>query len=180
MAPTIHPAAAALGEFVGTWSGGGTGQLPGGDPFAWTEELEVGHAGAPALWFRQRTRRPDGSPFHAEDGWIRTPPELQDVDGTGTWVELVVASPTGVVEALDGMVTSEGGATTLDASSTTVARTAAAGLVLQTRRRWVVAGDELRVDFWMATPAHPTRFHHLTGRYERAGTTVHEPSEDTP
>lgn len=189
MAPTIHPAASALGGFVGSWSGGGTGQLPGGDPFTWTEQLEVGHAGTPALWFRQRTRRPDGSPFHAEDGWVRTPPELQGVDGAGTRVELAVASPTGIVEVLDGVVTVDGGTTTLDATSTSVARTAAAGLVLSTRRRWQAVDDELRVDFWMATPAHPTRFHHLTGRFVRddvaaavpsPGTSVPVATKDTP
>ena len=166
MPPSPHPLVQPLLGLVGTWLGEGTGQLPGGAPFRWRERLDVGHGGTPALWFRQRTTRPDGSPFHAEDGWIRVPPELQVPDGPGR-VELAVTSPTGVLEALAGTADRSDVGVVLDASSTTVVGTDAAASVLATRRRWELVDDRLTCLFWMATPAHPDTFHHLTATFER-------------
>lgn len=170
MPPSPHPLVEPLLGLVGTWRGDGVGSLPGGDPFHWAERLEVGHGGTPALWFRQRTTRPDGTPFHAEDGWVRVPPELPP-DGQGhRRVELAVASPTGVLEALDGTVetaVAAPSAIVLDASSTTTSATTVAATVAATRRRWTLSGDTLTVEFWMATPAHPEMFHHLTARLRR-------------
>lgn len=174
--PVPHPLVTPFAGLVGTWVGDGVGRLPGRDEFTWRERFEVGHAGTPALWFRQRTRRPDGSPFHPEDGWVRLPPELQGdavagalVDrGVAARAEVVVASPTGIVETLAGDLLPADDGCLLDVSSTTVARTPAAGEVLATRRRWTLTGDRLVTEFWMATPAEPDGFHHLTATLHRA------------
>lgn len=166
--PDPHPLLGPLAGLLGTWAGEGTGQLPGESPFTWRERLHLDHVGTPALSLRQRTTRPDGSPFHAEDGWLRVPPELQD-DAVDQWqVELAVTSPTGILEALAGTVRTTGpGGLELDVASTGLARTPAAGEVLATRRRWRRDGDALVVEFWMATPAHRDLFHHLTAHLHR-------------
>ncbi len=166
--PEPHPLLGPLTAAVGAWQGDGTGHLPGAPEFTWHERLVCATPGTPVLSFSQRTTRPDGSPFHAEDGWVRVPPELQtDGDGVAA-VEVAVASPTGVVEALAGTLRPTTDGFVLDASSTTVAGTPAAGRVHETRRRWTWDGEELVIDFWMATPGHPDRFHHLTTRLRRA------------
>ncbi len=163
---TPHVLLGPLAGLIGTWVGGGTGQLPERDTFAWRERLTVEHAGTPVLAFHQRTTRGDGTPFHAEDGWIRVPPELQH-DGQDPVVELAVTSPTGILEAMSGAARTMEDGCELDAISTDVSRTAAAGHVLSTRRRWRLDGDLLTIDFWMATPNDPEQFHHLTSRLER-------------
>lgn len=165
--PDPHPLLGPLGELVGTWVGDGVGHVPGEPDFTWRERLVLATPGTPTLSFRQRTTRPDGSPFHAEDGWVRVPPELQRDDGAAR-VELAVTSPTGVLEALAGTLTTTAEGVVLDAMSTAVVGTPGARTVHETRRRWTFSDDELVVEFWMATPAHPVRFHHLTTRLQRA------------
>lgn len=166
-----HPLLGPLAELVGTWVGEGTGHLPDQPDFAWSERLEIGHVGTPALAFHQRTTRPDGGPFHAEDGWVRVPAELQEDQPAGQWqVELAVTSPTGILEALSGTLRTLPDGFELAASSAMLARTPAAGQVIDTRRRWTWDGAGLTVEFWMATPTHPEPFHHLTARLHRRTT----------
>lgn len=164
--PRPHPLLGPLGDVVGTWEGDGNGTLPGTDDFTWHEVLQITTPGTPVLAWSQRTTRPDGSPFHAEDGWLRVPPELQTDDGP-TRVELAVTSPTGILEACAGTLEVDGAGWVVDASSTSIARTDAAGRVTSTRRRWALEGHVLVVDFWMSTPRLPDTFHHLTVRLER-------------
>lgn len=166
--PEPHPLLGPLGPLVGVWAGEGTGQLPGQPDFSWHERLRIEHVGTPAIAFHQRTRRPDGGPFHAEDGWVRVPPELQDDAAADTRrVELAVTSPTGILEALAGTLRPTPEGFELEASSEMLARTPAAGQVLDTRRRWTYDGQALTIEFWMATPTHPEPFHHLTARLHR-------------
>ncbi len=163
-----HPLLGPLAAVVGTWEGRGTGRLPGEPAFAWQEHLRCATPGTPVVSFQQRTTRPDGSPFHAEDGWVRVPPELQSDGGGTAAVEVAVTSPTGVIEALAGTLSTTPTGFVLDVASTVVAGTPAAGKVNETRRRWTLDGDELTIDFWMATPRHPERFHHLSTTLHRA------------
>lgn len=159
----VHPDLRAAAPLVGTWTGDGEGHFPGLDDFAWTERMDVVSSGAPALSWRQRTRRPDGSPFHAEDGWLRLPPAAPD--GTA---ELTVAQPTGIIEAHAGTLVVDGDGLVLDVSATAVAGTPTARTVRATRRRWRLVGDELHVDMWMATPRVPELTHHLVAVLHRA------------
>lgn len=166
--PEPHPLLGPLADLVGTWVGEGTGRLPGQPDFTWHERLRIEHVGTPALAFHQRTTRPDGGPFHAEDGWIRVPPELQEDQPEGLrQVELAVSSPTGILEALTGTLRTTPVGFELEASSAMLARTPAAGQVIDTRRRWTSDGTMVTIEFWMATPTHPEPFHHLTARLER-------------
>lgn len=166
--PDPHPLLGPLAEVVGTWTGAGTGHLPDQPDFTWQERLRIETVGMPTLSFHQRTTRPDGSPFHAEDGWIRVPPELQgDALGDPRRVEVAVTSPTGILEALAGTLHTTEQGFVMEADSTMLASTPAAGQVTETRRRWTWDGATLQVTFWMATPAHPEPFHHLTAHLHR-------------
>ena len=163
MPATPHPALAPLGALVGTWVGQGEGHFPTIEPFAWRERMEVAASPKPVLAFRQRTTTPDGSaPMHAEDGWVRVLP-----DGPEDACELVVAQPTGLVEAHAGTWVRDGDALVLDWTSGTVAGTPSAVTVLGTRRRWVLREDLLVVDLWMATEAVVDLTHHLTAHLRR-------------
>lgn len=173
--PDAHPLLGPLAELVGTWEGTGTGRLPGQPDFSWQEQLRVATPGTPVLSFQQRTTRPDGTPFHAEDGWVRVPPELQEDQPAGrARVELAVTSPTGILEALSGTLQQADDGVAgfvMEATSAMLARTPAAGRVTETRRRWTWDGEVLVVEFWMATPEHPQPFHHLTAHLHRTHST---------
>lgn len=166
--PDPHPLLGPLADVLGAWEGEGTGRLPGHPDFSWHERLRIETPGTPALAFHQRTTRPDGSPFHAEDGWVRVPPELQQGEPAGRRrVEMAVTSPTGILEALDGAAEPTPDGFVLEVASVMLAGTPAAGHVLETRRRWTWDGGTLTVAFWMATPDHPEPFHHLTAHLQR-------------
>jgi len=154
----LHPDLDGLAGLVGTWSGPGEGHFPTTDDFAWDERMEVlAPPGRPVLAFRQRTTRPDGTPFHAEDGWVRVVP-----DG----LELTVAQPTGIVEVHAGSLATTDGVV-CDWTSTAVVGTPTARTVVAVRRCWQLVGDDLRLDLWLHTPAVDELTHHLTARLAR-------------
>src|SRR5262245_4325086 len=92
--PALHPDVEALACLLGRWSGEGEGHYPTIEPFAYREEITLGHSGKPFLAYRQATVRVDtGMPAHAEMGYLR---------GVGPGqVELVIAHPTGVAEVAE-------------------------------------------------------------------------------
>ena len=95
MTDALHPAIRPLAFLLGTWKGAGRGDFPTAHPFEYGEEMRIGHAGKPFLFYEQRTWNPaDGTPLHSEAGYFR----ISD-DGT---VEFVVAQPTGIAEVLLG------------------------------------------------------------------------------
>ena len=149
----VHPALGALADLVGTWEGEGTGEYPTIAPFTYRETVVLSASGRPFLAYSQRTRRSDSDePLHAESGWLRG-----QVDGRA---ELVVAQPTGLVEAAVLTLRSEAGALVLDGDRTPVVRTPGAREVVDVRRRFVLSGDELRYDVWMTWAGHEDA-HHL-------------------
>lgn len=161
----LHPALEGIAGLVGTWQGAGEGHFPTIEPFTWRETMTVAAPpGRPVLAFRQRTLRPDGTPFHAEDGWVRALP-----DGPTGALELTVAQPTGIVEAHAGGHTTDGAAMVCDWTTTAVVGTPGARTVHGVRRRWRLTGDELVLDLWLWTPAVDGLTHHLSARLERTG-----------
>ena len=131
-----------LRPFVGTWRGGGDGEYPTIEPFAYTEELVVAPVpGRPVLTWTSRTRDPEGNPRHAESGFLRP-----GVDG----IELVMAHSFGIVEVAVGAVVAADGGGELGFDSLSLTGTPTAKDVASVRRRYVVDGDELRYDIAMA------------------------------
>jgi THAP4-like, heme-binding beta-barrel domain len=151
--PALHPDVEALACLLGRWSGEGEGHYPTIEPFAYREEITLGHAGKPFLAYRQATVRVDtGLPAHAEMGYLR---------GTGPGrVELVMAHPTGVAEVAEGTVEPTSDGLVLRLLSTSVTRTATAKEVLGIERTLTVAGDVLSYDLSMAAVGQPLQ-HHL-------------------
>ena len=156
--PDLHPAVAALAPLLGNWSGRGSGEYPTIEPFGYTEEVDIGHTGKPFLTYSQRTRSDDGSPLHAETGYIRMPSRGR--------IELVIAQPTGVTEIDEGTVTTHGPELMIHARPTTVGPTAPAKEVLDVARSFRVAGDEMRYTLEMGAVGLPLQ-HHLAATLHR-------------
>jgi hypothetical protein len=138
-APPLHDAIAPLAVLVGTWSGAGRGEYPTIAPFEYFETLTFSHVGKPFLAYTQRTQHQSSrQPMHAEAGyWRMTSPGR---------VELLIASPTGLVEVLEG--TAEAGS--IQVRSTLVGRTSSAKDVTVVERQFHVAGDALSYSVRMA------------------------------
>ncbi|MCY3560939.1 MAG: FABP family protein [bacterium] len=92
-----HPAVAHLAPLVGTWRGGGRGDYPTIEPFEYREEVTIGHVGKPFLAYSQRTKGADGSPLHAESGYLRPAGERG--------LEALIVHPSGISELLLGEAT---------------------------------------------------------------------------
>ncbi len=158
--PELHPSNAELAPLLGVWRGRGEGAYPTIDDFSYNEELTFGHVGKPFVAMSQKTKDATTElPLHAEAGYFR-PQE----DGS---VELLLTQPSGIVEILSGAVTPAESGVEIDLTSTTVVGTPSAKDVSETRRRYVVDGDSLVIDFWMAAVGEPMT-HHLTSRLSRA------------
>ena len=151
--PPAHPALGPLGALVGTWRGDGEGAYPTIERFRYVEELTFAHDGRPVLAYRQRTWDADsGAPLHAESGFLRGP-----ADGRA---ELVVAQPTGLVEAAVLHVSGGADDLVLAGERATLTRTPGARPVEDVRRRLALHAGALHVDLWMTFAGHADT-HHL-------------------
>lgn len=159
--PELHPLNAPLIPLLGAWQGPGEGAYPTIDSFSYDETLSFGHVGKPFVAMNQRTRgRGEGPPLHAEAGYFRP-------QGDGA-IELVLSQPSGIVEILVGTVAETEAGVEVDVSSVGVYTAPSAKLVRETRRRYLVDGDTLTCDFWMAAMGELLT-HHLTSVLNRQG-----------
>jgi hypothetical protein len=158
--PDLHPALEPLAVLVGTWEGEGSGHYPTIDPFTYGERVTFAHTGKPFLTYQQVTwRAEDGSPLHAEVGYLRAVP---GVAIGALAVEWVLAHPTGIAEVEEGRLVGD----TIELTTTTLGRTATAKPVRSLRRQLVLGEDTLRYDLWMAHADIPET-HHLTAQLHR-------------
>lgn len=159
----LHPDVAELAPLLGTWEGGGVGHYPTIEDFAYFEQVVIDHDGQPFLRYEQRTREPvESDSLHTEVGYLRVP----EPGG----VELVVAHATGIVEIQEGTWDGE----QLRVSSNGIGRTSTAKAVRSVRREFVVEGDRLSYDVWMAY-ADVAETHHVSAKLHRAA----EPEEQS-
>ncbi len=151
-----------LAAWAGTWRGDGHGDFPTIDAFDFVEEVVFTATGKPFLAYTQRTRHAvDDRPLHVESGYVRRVGDPDPVHGAVA-VEWVIAQPTGLAETAAGTV-----ADGVISTTTTPHRTPTAVEVRQVRRRYVLDGDALTYDLWMATADVPTTTHHLTATLHR-------------
>lgn len=151
-----HPDLGPLVSLLGTWIGDGDGHYPTIEPFRYVEEVTFGHVGKPFLTYQQRTRHADTQqPLHAETGYLRG---LGDAD-----YELVIAQPTGFTEIHSGTLEADG---VLELRLDHLGRAPTAKPVHRVRRRFVLEGDALVYDLWMAHADTPES-HHLHARLLR-------------
>jgi hypothetical protein len=158
--PPLHEALVPVAGLLGTFTGEGAGDYPTIDAFAYRESVTFAHVGKPFLAYAQRTTHPaTGAPMHAETGYLRVLPEGR--------CELVLAHPTGIVEVEEGTLErGVDGSTTLELRTTAIGTTATAKDVRSLRRRFVLDGDALRYDLWMAHADTPET-HHLRASLHR-------------
>ncbi|MBM7457889.1 FABP family protein [Rhodococcus coprophilus] len=146
-----------LAPFAGRWTGEGEGHYPTIDDFAYTETIELMPLpGKPFLMYVSRTKhRDEGRPLHTENGYLRR---------TGNDVEFLISQPTGFVEIQRSQL-SQG---VLDFTPAVFERSPDAKPVHELKRRFVLDGDTLRYDLWMAHADTPLT-HHLRAELRREG-----------
>ncbi len=152
----LHPQCEPLAPLLGTWQGGGTGQYPTIDDFAYTEELTFAHVGKPFVSMIQRTRNSaTGEPLHSEAGYIRALP--------GGELELTLAQPSGVTEIHLGTVRVTENGLVIELRSEAVGMTPTAKEVTSVRRELTIEDGTLISELWMAAVGHGDLLHHLRG-----------------
>jgi hypothetical protein len=146
--------ATPLDVLVGTWAGTGRGFYPTIEAFSYIEQVTFAAvAGKPFLAYQQRTRHAtEDRPLHAESGYWRWV-------GDGAAAEVILAHPTGIAEILEGPITAIDDGIELVLSSRTVSLSGTAKAVQETRRTFVVAGDELRYRVQMGAMGQPLQDH---------------------
>ncbi|MDD4867470.1 MAG: FABP family protein [Mycobacterium sp.] len=153
MVPALHPNLEALAPLLGTWSGRGTGEYPTIQPFSYREEVVFSHVGKPFLVYAQRTRdAADGTPLHAETGYLRVPNPGQ--------LELVLAHPSGIVEIEVGTYSVSGGVVEMELSTSSIGLAPTAKEVTALARSFRIDGDELSYSLRMGAVGQ-TLQHHL-------------------
>jgi hypothetical protein len=154
--PPLHDALVPVAGLVGVFEGEGRGAYPTIAPFRYRERVSFTHVGKPFLAYQQRTWHPEhGTPMHAESGYLRLP--------AADRVEFVLAHPTGIVEVEQGSF--GGGVLTL--VTTSIGLTDTAKQVRSLRREFVLDGDLLTYDVWMAYDSVPET-HHLHAELQRS------------
>jgi hypothetical protein len=151
----LHPDVGALRFLIGTWRGTGTGVYPTIASFEYTEEvIFIPGPNKPFLAYTQRTwRAGSDEALHTETGYLR---------GFGSErLELVIAQPTGIVEAHTGVLAG----TRLAFAGVAVA-TPAAKQVSATEREIIVTGDRLDYRLAMEAVGQPPQ-HHLAATLTR-------------
>jgi hypothetical protein len=106
--PDLHPALLGLLPFVGVWRGRGGGEYPTIEGFGFAQEVRFSHDGRPFLCYESRAwlLADDGTPIRPsfrEVGWWR--PVLRPDGAASDELEVLLTSPTGIMELYVGRVT---------------------------------------------------------------------------
>jgi hypothetical protein len=167
--PDLHPALLGLLPFVGRWRGRGRGGYPTIDDFDYAQEIRIRHDGRPFLSYQSRAWVLDPQsrpvrPAGRESGWLR-PVLTGATDGTATdEVEMLLTTPTGIVELYYGRVDG----LKVELATDAVMRTATAKEVTAGHRLYGVVEGALLYAYEMAAVGHGLT-PHLSARLTRIG-----------
>ncbi|HEX6500357.1 MAG TPA: FABP family protein [Micromonosporaceae bacterium] len=164
--PDLHPALLGLLPYVGVWRGRGTGGYPTIDDFEFAQEVRFSHDGRPFLHYESRAWliNPDGTPIRPafrEVGWWR--PVMKD-DRPSDELEVLLSSPTGIVEVYVGRVDG----TRVEIITDAVLRTATAKEVNAGQRLYGIVEGALLYAQEMAAVGQPMS-PHLSAKLTRVG-----------
>ncbi len=149
-----------LAFLAGTWTGGGELHYPTIETANYTETISFESDGRPFFLYRQTTRLVEADrPAHSETGFWRHV-------GDGR-VEVMLSHITGLVEILEGTVTTSNGVSIIELESTLVHGSSTAVEVQATTRRFEGDGTTLRYDMSMAAAGQPMT-HHLAATFTRS------------
>lgn len=160
----LHPQLSSVAGLIGTWTGGGHGEYPTIESFAYVETISFGHVGKPFLAYTQRTQAATlgdggGLPLHAESGFWRFPPEGR--------VEMVLSHPTGINELDAGTISVEpDGTIVIDVASTSIGLSSTAKSVTAVERTFRLHNDTIEYTVRMAAVGQPLQ-HHLAAELHR-------------
>ncbi len=151
-----------LAFLAGTWNGSGELHYPTIETAHYTETISFASDGRPFFSYQQRTRLIEADrPAHTETGFWRHVGEGR--------VEVVLSHVTGLVEILEGTVTTTNGISVVELSSILVHGSTTAVAVEATTRRFEGDGTTLRYDMSMAAAGQPMT-HHLAASFRRVDT----------
>ena len=143
----VAPMQALIDSLEGTWIGSGTGSYPSIEDFSYQETITLTRLPKkPVLSYSQRTLSSEGEPLHSESGFFRF---------EASAVELVIAQPTGIVEAHRGTIVGN----RIDLRQVAIGRTPSAIAVEEVRRVIEVGSDTITYDLEVATGDHPLTLH---------------------
>ena len=144
-----------LAFLLGTWRGRGHEEYPTVDDTEYEEEMTFSASDAGFVVYNQRAWAPaSGATVHAEAGFWR--PAGDDR------VEVCLGHPLGLAEISEGPVDGS----TISLRSRSIGRTETGEPVSGVERRYVVEGDMMRYDLWMALD-HVELTHHLHATLRR-------------
>lgn len=136
-----------IDSMEGIWEGTGTGSYPTIDNFSYDERVTLTRLPAkPVLSYSQRTMSPTGEPLHSESGFYRFEDDV---------VELVVAQPTGIVEAHRGSISGN----RIELRQVSIATTPSAVEVDEVRRVIEVGDGYLAYRLDLAAVGQPLTLH---------------------
>jgi len=164
--PDLHPSLLGLLPYVGLWRGRGVGGYPTIDDFHFAQEIRISHDGRPFLAWESRSWliQEDGSPIRPafrEVGWVRP---VMDGDRATDEVEVLLSSPTGIMELHLGRVDG----LKLELVSDAVVRTSTAKSVTAGHRLYGIIDGALLYAQEMAAVGYPLTSH-LSARLVRVG-----------
>lgn len=164
--PDLHPSLVALLPYVGLWRGRGRGGYPTIEDFDYAQEIRIAHDGRPFLSYESRAWLLDGQsrpirPAGREVGWWRP---VMDGDRPTDDVEVLIATPTGVMELHLGRVTG----TQVEIATDAVVRSPTAKEVTGGHRLFGIVEGALLYAQEMSAVGQPLS-PHLSARLTRVG-----------
>lgn len=162
--PDLHPSLLGLLPFVGVWRGRGGGEYPTIEGFGYAQEVRFSHDGRPFLYYESRAwlLEDDGTPIrqsHREVGfWRAVSRDGKPADE----VEVLIVSPTGVMELYVGRI----GNLKVELVTDAVVRTVSAKEVNAGQRLYGIVDGALLYAHEMAAVGQPLT-PHLSAKLNR-------------